>query len=262
MEQLAGQVAVVTGAGSGIGRAIARAFARAGARVVVVGRRVGPLQQVAAEIGAAGGTALVRALDVSDERGVAELFAEVERRFGRLDLLVNAAGINVPRRNLGDTTPADFRRVLEVNLVGSFLCVQAALRLMRRQRSGTIINIVSAAAKQASALSGVAYSASKFGQDALTQLINVEERRNGIRACAIYPGEVDTPILEARPFPPSAAERAQMLQPEDIAAAALYVATQPPRVNVEEVSIRPTVLRDVSGEVTRALARAEADGER
>jgi NADP-dependent 3-hydroxy acid dehydrogenase YdfG len=245
---LAGKVAVVTGAGTGIGRAAAIALAGAGARVALSGRRAGPLEEVAAEIRQNGSEALVVTGDVSDPQDVEALFTAVRAQWGRVDILLNNAGINTPARNIHDISLEDWQQVVAVNLSGSFYCARQALDSMRAQRSGTIINLVSGAGKRAGAIPGVAYSASKAGQASLTQSINAEERNFNIRACSVFPGEVDTPIIDQRPVVPSAAARAQMLQSEDVAAAILLIATLPERVTIEEVVIRPTVQRDQRSE--------------
>jgi NAD(P)-dependent dehydrogenase (short-subunit alcohol dehydrogenase family) len=169
---LAGKVAVVTGAGTGIGRAAAVALAGAGARVTLSGRRAGPLEAVAAEIRRDGGEALVVTGDVSDPQDVEALFAAVRAQWGRVDILLNNAGINTPARNIHDISLEDWQQVVAVNLSGSFYCARQALDSMRAQRSGTIINLVSGAGKRAGAIPGVAYSASKAGQASLTQSIN------------------------------------------------------------------------------------------
>jgi NADP-dependent 3-hydroxy acid dehydrogenase YdfG len=254
-QALAGKVAVVTGAGTGIGQAAAIAFAGAGARVALSGRRAGPLEETAATIHAAGGTTLVVPGDVSDPGDVDALFAAVLREWGRVDVLLNNAGINTPERNIHDISLDDWRRVVDVNLSGSFYCARKALETMRRQRSGTIINLVSTAGKQAGAIAGVAYSAAKAGQASLTQSINAEERTFNIRACSVFPGEVDTPIIDQRPVVPSPEARAAMLQPEDVAAAILLVAALPERATIDELVIRPTVRRDQRGEERLPPAR-------
>ena len=129
--------------------------------------------------------------------------------------------------------------MINTNLHGAYYCVQAFLPQMRARKSGTIINIVSEAGKQASPKAGPAYVMSKFGLAGLTQSINAEERGNGIRACAIFPGDIDTPLLEKRPNPPTAEARARMLQSADVAECALLVIHLPPRAIVEEILIRP-----------------------
>lgn len=245
---LAGKVAVVTGAGTGIGRAAALALAEAGAEVALSGRRSAPLEEVAAAIRQGGGTTLVVPGDVSDPQAVDALFAAVLERWGRVDILLNNAGINTRERNIHDISLEDWRQVVAVNLSGSFYCARKALETMRQRRSGTIINLVSGAGKRAGAIPGVAYSASKAGQASLTESINAEARAFNVRACSIFPGEVDTPIIDQRPVVPSAEARAAMLQPEDVAAAILLVAALPDRATIDELTIRPTVTRDQRGE--------------
>jgi len=154
-------------------------------------------------------------------------------------VLVNAAGTNAPKRSLKELSAADYEQLMRTNLDGAYHCVQAFLPGMRERGSGTIVNSVSDAAKQASAKAGPAYVMSKFGLAGLTQSINAEERANGIRACAIFPGDIDTPLLDLRPAPPSAEARAKMLQAEDVAACALLAIQLPARAIVEEILIRP-----------------------
>ena len=250
MGQLDGQVAVVTGGGTGIGRATALAFAGEGCRVALVGRRPEPLRETVDELTTAGHAALALAADVADRSAGSDVAGRVVQEWGRLDLLVNNAGLNVPRRDVASVTAEDWTTVLEVNLTGTFLFTQAALPHMRAQRSGTVINVSSMAGHRASALTGPAYSAAKAGVISFTDSLNLTERAHGIRACAVCPGEVATPILDKRPQPPSAEARAAMLQPEDLAQTFLLVATLPPRATVELLTIYPTVQRDWSAEVT------------
>jgi NADP-dependent 3-hydroxy acid dehydrogenase YdfG len=155
-------------------------------------------------------------------------------------VLVNAAGHNIPRRSLGELSQADYVAVMEANINGVLQLVQAVLPAMRRAGAGTIVNIGSEAGKQASAKSGAAYVISKFGLTGLTQSINAEERPNGIRACCIFPGDIDTAILNKRPVPPPPEARARMMLPEDIAACVWFAASLPARATVEEILIRPS----------------------
>jgi NADP-dependent 3-hydroxy acid dehydrogenase YdfG len=247
--RLDGRVAIVTGGGSGIGEATAAALAREGAKVAVVGRRPEPLEDLVRALTGEGHTAFAVAADVTDPEDVTELVAQVRARWGRIDVLVNSAGINVPRRDLASLSVSDWEAVLRVNLTGTFLVTHAVLPVMREQRSGTVVNVSSIAGYRAMALTGPAYNAAKAGVNAFTESINLADRRNGIRACAVCPGEVATPILELRPQPPSAEARASMLQPEDLAETILFVAALPQRANVELLTIYPTEQRDWTAEL-------------
>jgi len=237
-------VAIVTGAGSGIGRAAALRLAAEGARVALVGRRRGPLEEAAAEIAQSGGEALVLPADVADPGAVERMVGEVLRRWGRIDLLVNNAGINRPKRWYSTTTNEDWQQVININLSGVFYCIRAVLPHMRQRGTGTLIHISSLAGKCPSLAAGVAYSAAKHGLAALSATVNQEVRGTLIRSCCISPGEVDTPNLDFRPVVPPPEWRREMLQAEDIAEAILYVAAAPPRVCVEELVIRPTRQRE------------------
>lgn len=249
MQRLAGKVAVVTGGGSGIGEATAVALAGEGASVAIVGRRAGPLEDLARQLRDEGRTAHALAADVADPQAVERVVGDVRERWGRVDVLVNSAGINVPRRDLASVSLADWDAVLRINLTGTFLMTNAVLPVMREQRSGTVVNVSSIAGYRPMALTGPAYNAAKAGVNAFTESVNLAERRHGIRACAVCPGEVATPILDKRPEPPSPEARATMLQPEDLAATVLFVATLPQRANVELLTIYPTEQRDWTAEL-------------
>lgn len=231
------KTAIITGAGTGIGAGIALAYAKAGYNLALAGRRVEPLEEIAGQC--ADAQVEIRATDVADPQAVQSLAKQTIDAFGRIDILVNNAGINTKKRHLSDLSDGDWERVMAINLSGAFYAFRAVLPQMKTQRDGLVINISSMAGKRAGMISGAAYSASKFGMVALTQSINAEFRDQGIRACCIYPGEVDTPILAHRPNPVSVAKRAAALLPEDIAATAVMVAQMPDRVIVEEITIFP-----------------------
>lgn len=236
---VSGRTAVVTGGGTGIGAAVALSLAQAGCRTAICGRREAPLRATAAEF--VGEPAILcRPCDVADRGDVEAFFAWANESLGRIDLLIHCAGINVPRRAMADLDPADWDQVLRANATGAYDCVRSVLPGMRARQDGLIVLISSIAGIRASVLGGVAYSASKFAMSALGLTVGIEERTNGIRVTNIYPGEVDTPILEQRPVPVTAEHRARILRPEDVAAAVLMVADLPPRAHVPELVITPT----------------------
>jgi NAD(P)-dependent dehydrogenase (short-subunit alcohol dehydrogenase family) len=232
------QTIVVTGAGSGVGKAVALRFAAEGWGVALVGRRAETLAATAAGVPASSaGEVEVFPCDVSDAAAVAAMGEAVLARFGAVDVLVNSAGVNVPRRSFSTLSIEDWHAVLATNLHGAYYCVRAFLPGMRARGAGTIVNINSDVGKAARDLAGAAYVSSKFGLRGLTQQINAEERGNGVRACSICPRDVNTPLLDKRPQPPPAEARARMLQPDDLAACVWLVATLPPRAIVDEISL-------------------------
>ena len=232
------KVAVVTGAGSGVGRATVIKLVQQGWSVVLIGRTERTLRETATLTGKPD-ACTITPLTIGDVSATSQLAAEVLTLFGRVDLLVNAAGTNVPKRSLEVLTMKDYHAMMDSNLNGAFYLVQSFLPMMRRQKAGTIVNIVSDAGRQASPKAGPGYVISKFGMVGLTQAINAEERGNGIRACAILPGDIDTPLLDKRPAPPNAEARTKMLQPEDVADCVLLAVNLPDRAVVEELLIRP-----------------------
>lgn len=232
------KVAVVTGAGSGVGRATALKLVAQGWNVVLIGRTEETLRATA-EATKCADACMVARLKIGDAEGTKKIADEVLKRFGRVDLLVNAAGTNVPKRSLEVLSMADYHEMMDSNLNGAFYLIQAFLPTMRKQKSGTVVNIVSDAGKQASPKAGPGYVVSKFGMVGLTQAVNAEERPNGIRACAILPGDIDTPLLDKRPAPPNPDARAKMLQPDDVADCVMLAANLPERAVIEELLIRP-----------------------
>ncbi len=234
--RLEGKAAVVTGGGSGIGQAIAWALAAEGCKVMVAGRGKEQLAETAAKQS----SILTCQADVGNREQVAALFQEAGYRLGQIHILVNSAGINVPKRMMHELSGEDWDRMFAINVTGAFNCMREVLPQMRERRDGVIINISSTSGKRASLLGGVGYNASKFAMTALGTSVALEDGRNGVRVTTICPGEVETPILKNRPTPPTAEHRARMLQPEDVAAAALMVACLPPRANVAELIIKPT----------------------
>ena len=224
---LAGKVAWVTGGGSGIGLAGALELARAGAHVVISGRSAETLKKAEKDLKSAGSGEAI-SLDVADQGEVARAAAQILKRLGRVDILVNSAGINVPKRNFRNVSLDGWDQIVAVNLSGAFYCCHAVLPGMRERKDGLIINIASWFGRYANALAGPGYSATKHAVIALSEQLNIEEGANGIRATSILPGEVATPILEKRPIPPPPEERARMLQAQDLGKTIVFVATLPP----------------------------------
>ena len=237
--QLTGKVALITGGGTGIGAAIARAYAEAGAQVVITGRREGKLQEVCAAISS---PLPVRyyAADVGEIDQVNDLVAWTNQRFGQIDILLNNAGTNVVERRMYQLKPTAWEQMMRINASGVFNTIHVVLPQMRERHDGLLITVSSLAGVRASVLAGAGYSASKHAVNALMKVIALEEKDNGIRSTIIAPGEVNTPILDERPVPVSAEHKARILQPEDVALAALFVATLPPRAHVPELLIKPT----------------------
>lgn len=235
------KTALITGAGSGMGRAIAIDLAGAGVRVALVGRERAKLEKTREGMGKSASQALVQPCDVANRDQVGKTVGHVLAELGSIDILVCNAGINVTKRALDVLDPADWDRMIATNLTGAFNLVHFVLPAMRSAGKGLIIQIASIAAIRASVLGGAGYSASKFGQSALGLCLGREQRGHGIKSSVIYPGEVNTPILDARPVPVSAERKEAILQPEDVAAAVRFLAELPPRAHVPELVITPAV---------------------
>ncbi|MGY8649773.1 MAG: SDR family oxidoreductase, partial [Verrucomicrobiia bacterium] len=237
---LAGQNALVLGGGSGMGEAIALALAKEGVNVAIAGRRLEKLDAVAAQSTQNENEILTHTGDVGDRESVKALFEWFAGKFDRLHLLVNSAGVNVPKRSMGELSPEDWDKLMRINATGAFNCMHFGLPLMRPHKAGLIINISSIAGLRASHLGGVGYNASKFAMNALGTSASGDELENNIRITTICPGEVDTPILDDRPVPPNAEHRATILKATDVAEMVIAVAKLPARAHVPELTIKPT----------------------
>jgi len=247
MAVLKGKVAWVTGGGSGIGQAGAVELARSGATVVVSGRRESALAETEALIERAGGTAEAQAVDITDRDAVARAAAAILARHGRVDILVNCAGVNIPKRFFKDLATTEWNRVVDINLNGALYCTLVVLPSMRERREGLIINIGSWFARYPGYVGGAAYNASKQALAAMTHQLNLEEGLHGIRACVIHPGETVTPMQRARPKPPSPEDQAKMLKMEDLGRVVRFVAESPAHVCLNEIVITPTWNRLILG---------------
>jgi len=212
-----------------------------GLRVALVGRDREKLERNRAAMSAGSDSALVVPCDVSDRPAVKGLVDQVVSAFGTIDVLVCNAGINVKNRSLESLAPGDWDRMIATNLTGAFNLVHFVLPVMRKRENGLVIQICSVSGIRANPLGGGGYSASKFGQSALGISLGLEEGKHGIRSSVIYPGEVNTPILDNRPVPVGHERRAVILQPEDVAAAVKFLVELPPRAHVPGLVIKPTV---------------------
>lgn len=236
MSALQGKFVVVTGGATGIGLAIAKEFVTRGATVVIGSRRQSAIDDA---IKICGKGASGKPVDVADRSSVQHFFQWVSEHVPQVDILVNAAGVNIKDRSMAAMTPDAWDQVMSINATGAYNCIYSVLPEMRSRQSGMIINISSVAGKRALALGGVAYSASKFAMTALGTCVANEVGSEGIRVTNVYPGEVDTPILQQRPVPVTEEHRQKILKPEDIAAVVVGLAELPDRVHVPEVVIKP-----------------------
>lgn len=234
------RVAWITGGGSGIGLAGAQELAKEGWTVVISGRRKDVLDEAVASIAKSGGKVEAMALDVSSAADAEKVAKEIVAKHGRIDLLVNSAGVNVPKRSWDDITTEGWDKLVDINLSGVMYCMRAVLPAMRAQKDGVIINVASWAGRHVSKMTGPAYTTTKHAVLALTHSFNMDEFKNGLRACCLSPGEVATPILKLRPVPPSAEDMAKMLQPEDLGRTIAFVASMPPHACINEILISPT----------------------
>jgi NAD(P)-dependent dehydrogenase (short-subunit alcohol dehydrogenase family) len=235
MNSLSEKVAIVTGASTGIGRSIALAFAAEGAKVVLAARRREKLEQLAAEIGGAGGTATIVPTDVSSEADVIGLFRKTMEAHGQVDILVNNAGTAVGKPT-DEMTLAEWQKVIDVNLTGAFLCSREAFKVMKPRRSGRILNIGSISAKMPRP-NAAPYTSSKYALEGLTHSLAVDGRQHGIAASVLQPGNVVSEIWG------NATElvktREGMMRAEDLAKIAVLMVSLPPEVNLYQALVLP-----------------------
>lgn len=256
MRVMDGKVSIITGAGTGIGKVAAVMFAEAGSDLVLAGRRKAPLDEVAELARKHPVEVEVRPTDLENGEAAADLGKWSLERFGKVDILVNNAGHSSRVRSLRYVGPEEWDSVFKVNVEGVYRLTQSVLANMIDRGAGTVITVSSMAALNPGLLGGAPYSAAKAASLNMIRGMNTELAKFGIRACAIMPGEVDTPILENRPRPPDADDRSTMMQPEDIAQAIFLCAAMPQRTIVEQVVMMPTKRRDTS----RDMVAAEHEG--
>ena len=234
----------VIGGGTGIGLGIARALADDGYDVFITGRRANVLEEaVAAYAGAAargGNGSLVAAPgDVTSEADLARVMEQIAVRDGVLKVVAVSSGTNIPHRTLGDTTSDEWRMLLDVNATGTFLVMKQVLPVLKDAGGGLIVNISSISGIRSLTIGGVGYCASKFATSSLGIYAGNELAEHGIRVTNIYPGEVNTPILDKRAVPPPPERREQMVQPEDIGAIVALIARFPATTHVSELVVKP-----------------------
>jgi len=228
---------LITGGGSGMGKATAITLAQNGANVAITGRDI---QKLESTVNVSKNNIFWKQADVCERTTLDSLFEWFDQEIGKLDILIHAAGFNLAKRSMKDLDEAGWDRLIETNLTGSYNSVRRALERMRPRKKGLIILINSVAGRRSVPLAGIGYNASKFGMSGLGMGIAEEERENGIRITNLYPGEVNTPILEKRITPPSEEHKKRILQADDIAKVILQICELPERVHIPELVIKPT----------------------
>ncbi len=240
MLNLSGRIIMVTGASSGFGEATALRYATLGAAIALVARTESKLLELSSKLSGKASQVLVLPTDLENSDQVAMAHARTQREMGEIEILVNNAGMNVAARSVADTTLQDWDSIMAVNLRASFQLAKLVLPGMKRSGHGSIVNVASRAANSPSLLSGVAYSSSKIGMEAMNRILNEEGNPHGVRSILINPGVGATPLLDRRPAPPPAEARKRMLQAGDIADAIVFSTQLPYRVCIDQMNVYPT----------------------
>ena len=231
------KVAWITGAGSGIGQNAATTLSSLGMKVILSGRDKQKLELTAKQCV---NETLVKPLDVADKEKVDNVTNEIIQQFKTIDILINSAGTNVEHRDWDVINKNDWDKIFQTNVNGLFYCCKSTLAFMKNQHDGLIINISSWAGREVSLLSGVTYTSSKHAVNAMTETINMKYCNVGIRACALCPGEVATPILDKRPKKLTIEQKNKMLQPDDLGETIAFLCQMPKHVCINELVISPT----------------------
>ncbi len=244
MNAIANKVVVITGASSGLGEATARLLAKRGARLVLGARRLERLEKLAAEIAAAGGEAIAHATDVARRADVEKLIQAAHDKFGRVDVLVNNAGI-MPMAAMSKLKVDEWDRMIDVNIKGVLYGIAAVLPGMRTNKGGHIINLSSVAGLRVSAGVGTVYSATKFAVKAISEGLRAEVGREGIRVTTLYPGAVASELMDGSSDPEAAAGikafyQANEIPADSFARAVVYAIEQPAEMSINEITLRPT----------------------
>lgn len=234
-----GDIVFITGGGRGIGRATALAFGKVGARVAACSRTLADVEEVVNLIRKDGGEAIALQCDIAQPEEIEAAVKRTVSTYGPIDILVNNAGVGtVAPYEVADYEIAEWDRIINVNLRGTFLCCRAVLPSMRERKKGTIINVVSITGRESAPLVSP-YGASKFGAVGLTQALLAENFKYGIRVCMVNPGPTNTTIWDKKITPLSKEVRAAMMHSEDVADVVLYMASLPDRVRIDEIVVLP-----------------------
>ena len=248
-DSLQGRIALITGGGSGIGRATAEQMAQRGATVILAGRRQAPLDDTVAAIGP---SASAITADLANPDSAEQLAAAVLAAHGRCDIVVNNAGFSSKVRNPRYISAQEWRDVMDVNTTGPLVLTRELLPGMIDRGHGDVVLVSSMAALRPGIMAGVAYSAAKIAAKYYMDVLREEVRGFGVRCTTVFPGEVDTPILANRPLPPGPAERATMMQSEDIAAAIVLACELPRRTTIIDITLGATQPRDFTADIQAA----------
>ena len=246
MKLLENKTSIITGAGSGIGMETVKLFAESGSNIILAGRRLAPLEKIRSEIKKYNVTSEAYSVDIENGNEAAKFGSYVLEKYGKVDILVNNAGHSSKVRSIRYVDSNEWRSVFDVNVEGLYRLTQSLLESMIENEEGTIITVSSEAAKKPGLMGGAPYSSAKAASANLMGHINAELNNLGIRACTIFPAEVDTPILDKRPLPPNEVARSKMMIPIDIAKANLLCASMPQRTLVQDIIMKPTFDRDMT----------------